>query len=177
MASRRGTSPRLWAYRVRPSLRAFSAASRITRGVSKSGSPNSRWMMSLPSRSSSCARWKTSTARNGWMTCERLDVTAAPSPTARADRNVRARLDRRLEAHDLADGRGAVGIRHEPEQAPRRTHARADREALAVVRAQTMERHRRMRRLRLEHARGRVVAAAVVHDQDLVGLAPPVEVG
>src|SRR5712691_9915466 len=58
-----------------------------------------------------------------------------------------------------------------------RNRPRADREALAVVRAQTMERHRRMRRLRLEHAHGRVVAAAVVHDQDLVGLAPPVAVG
>ncbi len=34
-----------------------------------------------------------------------------------------------------------------------------------------------MRGLRLEHADSRIIAAAIVHHQDLVGLAAPVEIG
>src|SRR5262249_47434526 len=86
-------------------------------------------------------------------------------------------VDGRFEPLHLADGRGSVGVRHEPEEAARRAHARADREALAVVRAQSVERHRRMRPLRLQHARRGLIAAAAVHAQDLVGRVPPLEIG
>src|SRR5438093_8967992 len=70
--------PRLCVYFVRPSRIARIAASRITAGVSKSGSPNSRWTTSWPWRSSSSARSKTSTARNGLISSVRLARSAKP---------------------------------------------------------------------------------------------------
>src|SRR5262249_10944758 len=56
----------------------------MTDGVSKSGSPNSRWITSAPSRSRACARWNTSTARKGSISCaRRAIIRASPAPRAR----------------------------------------------------------------------------------------------
>src|SRR5262245_38101495 len=115
MASRSGRIPRLWAYLVRPSRRARTAASRITSGVSKSGSPNSRCTTSCPWRSSSCARSNTSTARNGVISSVRFASSAKAWDTGSAGRPPPAPGDAAAlgGAHDLAgDGRGDLLVEH-----------------------------------------------------------------
>src|SRR5262245_22127582 len=114
--------PRLWAYFVRPSRMARTAASRTTSGVSKSGSPNSRCTTSCPCRSSSCARSNTSTARNGVISSVRLASSAKACDIvgrcARRGSVGRAPAAAREAAplsgpHDLAgDGGGDLLVEH-----------------------------------------------------------------
>ena len=48
---------------------AFAAAARMHPGVSKSGSPTSRWMTSLPSEAMALAFSRTSMTRKGVIDC------------------------------------------------------------------------------------------------------------
>src|SRR5262245_2595238 len=87
----------------------------MTAGVSKSGSPNSRWTTSWPWRWSSSARSNTSTARNGVISSTRLASSAnmgsglailrswpsAPRPARPAGHS-----GARRGLHDLARHRG-----------------------------------------------------------------------
>src|SRR5262245_22705975 len=115
MASRSGRIPRLWAYLVRPSRMARTAASRTTSGVSKSGSPNSRCTTSCPWRSSSCARSNTSTARNGVISSVRFasSANARDTGSARLPAPAPGEAAALGGAHDLpGDGGGDLLVEH-----------------------------------------------------------------
>jgi len=69
ISSRSSNRPRLWVYWDLRSFRARIQASRTQEGVSRSGSPISKWMMCLPMASSSWAFSMISMARKGFMPC------------------------------------------------------------------------------------------------------------
>jgi hypothetical protein len=71
ISSRSSSRPKLWVYWDLRSFRARIQASRTQGGVSRSGSPISKWMMCLPLASSSWAFSMISMARKGFIPCTR----------------------------------------------------------------------------------------------------------
>ena len=67
MASRSGRIPSVAVYRVAPSASAFTAASRMNRGVSKSGSPAPRSMIAFPAALSALALAATASVADSLM--------------------------------------------------------------------------------------------------------------
>ena len=95
---------------------------------------------------------------------------------ARAHRQISPGLDGGFQPLDLHDGRGPIGVRHEPERAARDRHPRAHRAPLPAVLGQRMQPHGRVETGQLAHTVRGGIAAAVIHHHDLVGLVAAIEV-
>jgi len=105
-----------------------------------------------------------------------VDLDVAAGHVARGDRDVAGAAEVRAQAGQLLDRSAQIGIAERAQFAASAQHAGTHRRALALVRGQAQYlKLWPLTRRRLRH-RDRVVAAAVVHDDHLIGLVRPVEV-